>query len=178
MILFNNLIPLSLIVTLEMCKYAIGFFINNDLDMYYEHNHTPATARTSSLVEELGQVDFIFSDKTGTLTRNIMEFKMCSIGGVAYAEVVPDDKRLTKNEQGVEVGYYDFGRMQQHREKGANKFEIDLFLRILAVCHTVIPEQDENDPSKINFQASSPDEAALVEGARSLGYLFHVFRIN
>jgi phospholipid-transporting ATPase len=51
---------------------------------------------------------------------------------------------------------------------------IDEFLTLLAVCHTVIPEYDEADPGKINYQASSPDEAALVEGAKSLGYLFHV----
>jgi phospholipid-transporting ATPase len=101
-ILFNNLIPLSLIVTLEFVRFALGMYINNDLDMYYEENDTPATARTSSLVEELGQVDYIFSDKTGTLTRNIMEFKMCSIGGVAYAETVPDDKRLHVDDSGVE----------------------------------------------------------------------------
>ena len=101
-ILFNNFIPLSLIVTLEFVKVALGVFINNDLDMYYEVNDTPATTRTSSLVEELGQVDYIFSDKTGTLTRNIMEFKMCSIGGIAYAETVPEDKRLHTDDKGVE----------------------------------------------------------------------------
>jgi phospholipid-transporting ATPase len=54
--------------------------------MYYAPNDTPATARTSSLVEELGQIDYIFSDKTGTLTCNIMEFKMASIDGVNYAQ--------------------------------------------------------------------------------------------
>lgn len=85
-----------------MCKYAIGYFINNDLDIYHEESDTAAAARTSSLVEELGQVDYIFSDKTGTLTRNIMEFKMCTIGGIPYAEEVPDDKRLHINESGVE----------------------------------------------------------------------------
>lgn len=61
------------------------------------------TARTSSLVEELGQIDYIFSDKTGTLTRNIMEFKMVSIAGVAYAETVPDDKRIHKEPDGSET---------------------------------------------------------------------------
>ncbi|KAJ1546222.1 hypothetical protein HK096_005370, partial [Nowakowskiella sp. JEL0078] len=93
-ILFNNLIPLSLIVTMEMVKYAIGMLINSDLDMYHAETDTPATARMSSLVEELGQIDFIFSDKTGTLTCNIMDFKMCTIAGIAYAETVPEDKKV------------------------------------------------------------------------------------
>ena len=62
-ILFNNLIPLSLIVTLEIVKFRLGFFINDDLDMYYEDADSAAVARSTSLVEELGQIDFIFSDK-------------------------------------------------------------------------------------------------------------------
>ena len=55
-----------------------------DLDMYYEESDTPAMARTSNLNEELGMVKYVFSDKTGTLTRNIMEFKKCSIAGIMY----------------------------------------------------------------------------------------------
>jgi phospholipid-transporting ATPase len=173
MILFNNLIPLSLIVTVEFVKLFLGTYINSDLDMYYEESDTPATARTSTLIEELGQIDYIFSDKTGTLTRNIMEFKMCSIGGLPYAETVPDDKRLHLDENGQEVGYYDFNRLQKHKESGPNATLIHEFLSLLAVCHTVIPEHDESDPGKLTYQASSPDEAALVDGAKALGYLFH-----
>lgn len=70
--------------------------------MYYEETDTPAVARMSSLVEELGQVDYIFSDKTGTLTSNIMEFQMCTIAGRSYASKVPEDKRARIDEQGVE----------------------------------------------------------------------------
>lgn len=70
---------------MEFVKLAIASTIDNDLEMYYEDSDCPAAARTSQLVEELGQVDYIFSDKTGTLTRNIMEFKMVSIGGIPYA---------------------------------------------------------------------------------------------
>lgn len=55
--------------------------------MYHEESDTPAMARTSNLNEELGQVKYIFSDKTGTLTQNIMVFKQCSIAGVKYGFV-------------------------------------------------------------------------------------------
>ena len=77
-------------MVVEFVKLALGTFINNDLDMYYDVSDTPATARTWTFIEELGQIDYIFSDTPGTLTRNIMEFKLCSIGGNAYAETVPD----------------------------------------------------------------------------------------
>jgi phospholipid-transporting ATPase len=174
-ILFNNLIPLSLIVTMEFVKYGVAFTIDNDLDMYCVENDTAAAARTSSLVEELGQVDYIFSDKTGTLTRNIMEFKMATIGGVPYAETVPEDKRLVVKDNGEIEGYYDVNILLQHRANHENAQIIDEFLTLLAVCHTVIPEHDEERPGNIIYQASSPDESALVEGVKNLGYIFHVY---
>ncbi|CAG8675392.1 1028_t:CDS:2, partial [Cetraspora pellucida] len=73
----------TLIVTMEVVKFQQALLINDDLDMYYEKTDTPALCRTSSLVEELGQIEYIFSDKTGTLTCNEMEFKQCSIAGLA-----------------------------------------------------------------------------------------------
>ena len=172
-VLFSALIPLSLIVTVESVKLIIGTFINSDLDIYYEEKNTPTSARNSALVEELGQVDFIFSDKTGTLTRNIMEFKMCVICGIPYAEVVPDDKLINLDDAGNETGYHDFATLNHHRKTHQNSKTITQFLTLLAVCHTVIPEADEEIPGKIRYQASSPDEAALVDGAATLGFLFH-----
>jgi phospholipid-transporting ATPase len=164
----------SLIVTMEFVRFFLASLINNDLDIYHEESDTPAVARMSSLVEELGQVDYIFSDKTGTLTRNVMEFKMCTIAGVAYAENVPDDKRIRIDENGKEVGYYDFNRLLANRTMHSTGPVIQEFLTLLAVCHTVIPEVNEENPNEIIYQASSPDEAALVSGARTLGYKFIV----
>jgi len=74
--------PISLIVAMEVVKFQQAAPIGSDLDMYYARTGTPAFCRTSSLVEELDQIEFIFSDKTGMLTRNEMEFKCASIGGV------------------------------------------------------------------------------------------------
>ncbi|KAJ3254549.1 hypothetical protein HK103_007103 [Boothiomyces macroporosus] len=172
-ILYNNLIPMSLIVTLDMVKFLIGTLISSDEDLYYEVNDTPATARTSSLVEELGQIDYVFSDKTGTLTCNMMEFRLLTIGGIAYADIVPDNKKLQKDSEGKMTGWYDYNRLIDHEQNGQTSSVIKEFLQLLAVCHTVIPEVSEEDPKKIIFQASSPDEAALVKGAQMLGYTFH-----
>ena len=90
----------SLIVTMEVVKFLLGMFINYDLDMYYEPADTAAKARTSTLMEELGQVDYIFSDKTGTLTCNIMKFQRCFINGAGYASDIPDEKRFQRDENG------------------------------------------------------------------------------
>ncbi|KAJ3190997.1 hypothetical protein HK101_008184 [Irineochytrium annulatum] len=170
MILYNNLIPLSLIVTMEVVKFLLGSLINADIDMYHEFSDTPAAARTSSLVEELGQIDYIFSDKTGTLTCNVMEFRMCTIGGIGYADVVPEDRRPMIDAEGNETGYYDFNRLLSNARNHSTGDDIKEFLTLLAVCHTVIPEASEEEPGKIVYQASSPDEGALVKGAQSLGW--------
>lgn len=175
-IAYNNLIPISLIVTIEVIKYQQATLINSDLDMYYAPTDTPALCRTSSLVEELGQIDYIFSDKTGTLTRNEMEFKQASIGGVSYTDIIDESKQGTGEigPDGREIG----GQRTWHELKAimggtipddGSSGVIDEFLTLLSVCHTVIPERHGG---KIKFQASSPDEAALVAGAELLGYCF------
>ncbi|KAF9183871.1 hypothetical protein BGZ51_003705 [Haplosporangium sp. Z 767] len=171
LILYNNLIPISLMVTMEVVKFWQAQLINSDLDMYYEKTDTPALARTSSLVEELGQIEYIFSDKTGTLTCNEMEFRQCSIGGLAYADEVEEGKQA-HIEDGLEVGVHDFKQLDANLRNHPTSNVIDEFLTLLAVCHTVIPERQEDNPFDIVYQASSPDEGALVSGAAQLGYQF------
>ena len=168
-VLYSNLVPISLFVTVEGVKYYHAFLINSDLDIYYDRTDTAAICRTSSLVEELGQVDYIFSDKTGTLTCNMMEFKQCSIGGIQYADEVSEDKRAV-DEDGT--GVHDFNKLRENLRTHESRTAIHHFLALLATCHTVIPERKEENPGEIKYQAASPDEGALVEGAVILGYKF------
>ncbi|KAF9167790.1 hypothetical protein DFQ26_003185 [Actinomortierella ambigua] len=175
LILYNNLIPISLMVTMEVVKFWQAQLINADLDMYYEKTDTPALARTSSLVEELGQIEYIFSDKTGTLTCNEMEFRQCSIAGLAYADEVEEGKQA-HIEDGMEVGVHDFKQLHANLRSHPTSNVIDEFLTLLAVCHTVIPERQDDNPDEIVYQASSPDEGALVQGAAVLGYKFTIRR--
>jgi phospholipid-transporting ATPase len=88
-ILYNNLIPISLQVTIEVVRLIQATLISLDLDMYHEETNMYAMARTSNLNEELGQVKYILSDKTGTLTKNVMEYKKCSVAGHIYG--IEDD---------------------------------------------------------------------------------------
>lgn len=86
-VLINTMIPISLIVSIEIVKVAQSMFIDKDRFMYSELRKTGALARTASLNEELGQIEHIFSDKTGTLTTNRMEFKIAVIGSVMFGDL-------------------------------------------------------------------------------------------
>lgn len=85
-LIFTNFVPISLLVTMEMIKYVQGMFITWDADIYCKSTKQSAFVQTSTLNEELGQVSYIFSDKTGTLTRNHMEFKKAAIGSIIYGD--------------------------------------------------------------------------------------------
>nr|XP_034359017.1 phospholipid-transporting ATPase FetA-like [Arvicanthis niloticus] len=83
-IVLNTMVPISLYVSVEIIRLGNSYYINWDRKMFYAPKNTPAQARTTTLNEELGQVEYVFSDKTGTLTENVMIFKKCSINGKTY----------------------------------------------------------------------------------------------
>ncbi|ETE66027.1 putative phospholipid-transporting ATPase IF [Ophiophagus hannah] len=172
LVLYNFIIPISLYVTVEMQKFLGSFFIGWDLDLYHEETNEKAQVNTSDLNEELGQVEYVFTDKTGTMTENVMQFRECSINGLKYQEI---NGRLVP--EGLIEDFPDGVQPSLTHEE-------ELFLKALCLCHTVQINNDQTDgicdspwrsnglPSELEYYASSPDEKALVEAARRVGVVF------
>ncbi|XP_069049828.1 phospholipid-transporting ATPase IG isoform X2 [Lepisosteus oculatus] len=181
MVLFNFIIPVSMYVTVEMQKFLGSLFISWDKDFFDPEIKEGALVNTSDLNEELGQVEYVFTDKTGTLTQNNMEFIECCIDGFQY------NYRDSRTE--LDGFCTTDGPVSKLFEK-AGKEKEDLFLRALCLCHTVqvkesppvdgvdtvdgvdMVDGDASGPEECGYIASSPDEVALVKGAMKYGFAF------
>ncbi|KAL2354519.1 P-type ATPase [Cryomyces antarcticus] len=102
-ILFQNLVPISLYITLEIIRTAQAFFIYSDTYMYHAKLDYPCTPKSWNISDDLGQIEYIFSDKTGTLTQNVMEFKKATINGVPYGEAYTEAQAGMQKRQGIDV---------------------------------------------------------------------------
>ncbi|XP_052882962.1 probable phospholipid-transporting ATPase 8 isoform X3 [Gossypium arboreum] len=188
LMLYGYLIPISLYVSIEICKVLQSIFINQDQAMYDEEMDRPAHARTSNLNEELGQVHTILSDKTGTLTCNSMEFVKCSIAGTLYGrgmteveialarkrgEQLTEQAPIDASESKKSIKGFNFRDERIMDGKWVSEPQSDViqkFFRVLATCHTAVPEV--MGPDEIMYEAESPDEAAFVIAAREVGFEF------
>lgn len=167
LILFSTIIPISLRVNLDLGKSVYAHFIEHDKGI-------PDTlVRTSTIPEDLGRIEYLLSDKTGTLTQNEMQLRKVHVGTVAYSgeameEVAAyvDQAFATGNKKDArttEVG----ATTKTRREIGVRVRDLVL---ALALCHNVTPTTDEIDGKKVvSYQASSPDEIAIVEFTESVG---------
>lgn len=233
LIMFNNVIPLALYISLEIVKIGQLLLVQSDINMYDEASNTPMTCNTNTILENLGQISYILSDKTGTLTENVMRFRGISLGGVVWMHA-PDSKLkavpevdvvqksnlkvATKTKAGsvrpsfenpsivveereissssspshysseprvssvftrrsssrprksqTERTTAELLQIMQRQPHSAIARKAREFILGLAICHTALPEID--DKGNMDFQASSPDELALVRAAQDLGFL-------
>ncbi|XP_012521171.1 PREDICTED: phospholipid-transporting ATPase IK-like [Propithecus coquereli] len=176
LILLSVMVPMTMFIMAEFIYLGNSIFINWDKEMYYTPQDVPAKARNTSLNDQLGQVEYIFSDKTGTLTQNILTFKKCCIDGHVYG---PDSESRTPKGNPYLWNRFADGKLRFHNEKLLRMVRaerdkvVQEFWRTLAICHTVmVQEKDSERPDRLVYQAASPDEEALVTAAWNFGYVF------
>uniref|UniRef100_A0A674MU15 Phospholipid-transporting ATPase n=1 Tax=Takifugu rubripes TaxID=31033 RepID=A0A674MU15_TAKRU len=166
-IILNTVVPISLYVSVEVIRLGHSYFINWDQQMFCSQCNTAAEARTTTLNEELGQVEYIFSDKTGTLTQNIMIFNKCSINGQTYGQCNQLDFTPFNPLADPDFCFYDDTLLESVKVGDSHTHE---FFRLLSLCHTVMSE--EKSEGELLYKAQSPDEGALVTAARNFGFVF------
>ena len=171
----TNLVPISLLTTMETIKFIQGYFMSIDVDMMQKPCISGCKVNSSTLNEELGKIQYVFCDKTGTLTKNKMKYKMMSIGNDIYGTSDKSCKALLKDNYGEiqNVDYIDENNLLENNlnDKEKNNL-INHFMLCLTLCNTVIIDTKKKDQTGlIDYQSSSPDEKALVYFARYKNYI-------
>ncbi|KAF7029325.1 hypothetical protein CFC21_041110 [Triticum aestivum] len=166
-IVYQVIIPISLYISMELVRLGQAYFMGADNDLYDESSRSRFQCRALNINEDLGQIKYVFSDKTGTLTENKMEFMCASIHGVDYSSgkpacgssvVVRTDPQLLK-------------LLNNDSSNEEAKLVLEFFLA-LAACNTIVPlVLDTRDAKQklIDYQGESPDEQALAYAAASYG---------
>jgi len=188
-LIFTNFVPISLIVTLEVVKFCQAWFITQDEEIFDEENNLATKVQSSNLNEELGQIHYVFSDKTGTLTKNEMEFKKMSVRGVKYGDNDLVSSRAHEETHGTATNITsvklstDKSRGTRAKAQGIPNVDFDdqhffdvlyddkhpnhdaayNMIQVLALCHTALVEKKDGE---MKYQVSSPDELALINLAR------------
>lgn len=187
--LYNNFVCISMYVSLEMVYLAQAFFLTNDLNLYDESTDTPAECHNSGTCADLGQVQYVLSDKTGTLTKNQMVLQQISIADKVFGfptmplttenshnASMSGHSALTESEGGLPVPLEDFQVPPTNNNKEAAMLESWLrrqFARVLVYCNTALLMPDANGQVNIHdyrslvscLQAESADEVALITAA-------------
>ncbi|CAL5206769.1 unnamed protein product [Lathyrus oleraceus] len=153
-LLCSIMIPISIKVSLDLMKSMYAKFIDWDHQMIDLETSIPSHATNTAISEDLGQVEYILTDKTGTLTENKMIFRRCCISGIFYGNESGDALRDVELLNAVSSGSSD----------------AVLFVTIMAICNTVTPTRSKT--GDILYKAQSQDEDALVQAAAQLHMIF------
>jgi len=199
-LLLNSLfIPISLKVTLDFAKLGYAYFVNNDMLLYDEVTDTKANANSTALGEELGQVEYVLTDKTGTLTQNVMVFAAAWVakagaksaaagGGTSGVRTCLEGGGVSPApgmRPGVDTGgkVYSSHMVEEFAVRAealggetctAEDAAVTEFLRVLALCHDLDPSAaGEQSPGQVpKYEGASPDEIALADMAARGGVVY------
>jgi phospholipid-transporting ATPase len=185
-IVFQIMIPISLYITMELVRLGQSYFMIEDKHMYDNNTQSRFQCRSLNINEDLGQIRYVFSDKTGTLTENKMEFRKACVYGNDYGtspgldatgvEMIssPLSRRWKlKSEMCVDSELMELLHKELVRDERIAAHE---FFLTLAACNTVIPMLSQTESElqdnivAIDYQGESPDEQALVAAASAYGY--------
>ncbi|KAI0766330.1 phospholipid-translocating P-type ATPase [Trametes elegans] len=227
LITFQNIVPISLYISIEVVRTCQALFIYFDKEIYYEKTNQATLARSWNLSDDLGQIEYIFSDKTGTLTQNAMVFRQCTVGGRVYkgdeigsditaVGAIPEESHPADSKADVRTSSIaspakdssaststdatpdplSAGAVKKAEHVLAHFHDSNLaddiaaaqqavagsvedrhghmlngFWTVLALCHTALVSVDPGTGA-IQYKAQSPDEAALVQAAADVGFVF------
>ncbi|XP_076922236.1 phospholipid-transporting ATPase 1-like [Bidens hawaiensis] len=184
-IVFQIMIPISLYISMELVRVGQAYFMIRDDKMYDESSNARFQCRALNINEDLGKIKYVFSDKTGTLTENKMEFKYASIFGVDYSGektnfegeqrgyCIQVNGQVWRPKMKVEVDKELLQLSKAGNDTTTSKHIYDFFLA-LAACNTIVPiVVDTSDPDEklVDYQGDSPDEQALVYAAAAYGFM-------
>ncbi|KAK8964577.1 Phospholipid-transporting ATPase 1 [Platanthera guangdongensis] len=185
-ILFQVMIPIALYISMELVRLGQAFFMIQDKNMFDKERGKRFQCRALNINEDLGQIKYVFSDKTGTLTENKMEFRCASVTGTDYGRdaaaassageegvSVVVDEQIWKPKVNVKTdpALHTLLRNGEGTKAGDKARE---FFLALATCNTIVPiltETDDNAVRLIDYQGESPDEQALVYAAAAYGFV-------
>lgn len=200
LVLFSSIIPVTLIMTLEMARVIQSYFINKDIEMLDTSQGRFSKVFNTAINEDLGQVKYIFADKTGTLTSNMLEFKSAFIGDTLFGDqLFLENKKDSKKKptyvnktEGIYFGFYDrrmsialnpeskmksenfVFRDVQNKEIFWIRNQSELIYHVLlgmSICHNCIIQSDAEHSGKIKYSGIYQDEVVLVDASRHLGFI-------
>ncbi|CAB4268768.1 unnamed protein product [Prunus armeniaca] len=184
-IVFQIMIPISLYISMELVRVGQAYFMIRDTQMYDEASNARFQCRALNINEDLGQIKYVFSDKTGTLTENKMEFQCASIWGVDYNDATSNsgkdqvgysvqvDGKILRPKMKVKADPQLLQLLRSGVDTNEGKHVHEFFLA-LAACNTIVPLViDTSDPNEklVDYQGESPDEQALVYAAAAYGFM-------
>ena len=183
-LMLTKFVPIPLLSSLEFIKFFQAMFISKDADMTNKNTMARVRVQSSTLNDELGQINYIFTDKTGTLTKNNMQFKAFAVGEQSFGQIehINEDKKI--NQYGVRdrygiitnVGFIDSGFKLRNelinKDQNGNVLLEHFYLNIVLNNSAIIDNKKFQKKGEIEYVCSSTDEKCLLNFARYCGYIF------